>query len=75
MAIEQALKELINLFEKWGLRSDNWCLIGEWALVLQGWGVRERKNILDVYVNRDKLSCLVLSYIKILWLTRFYVRD
>lgn len=55
MTIEKALKELAKLFEKWDLSLDNWCVIGEWAFILQGWNIPERKNILDVYVDRDKL--------------------
>lgn len=55
MSIEKALIELLKLFKKWNIGPDDWCVIGEWALILQGWDVPERKSILDVYVDRDKL--------------------
>lgn len=55
MRIENTLEKLTELFRNWGLTQDDWCLIGEWAMILQGYSVKRREGILDVFVDRKKL--------------------
>ena len=55
MKLERVLEKLVVLLGKWGLKRDNWCLVGEWALVLQGYNLEGRKGIIDIYVNRVSL--------------------
>lgn len=49
------LETLSQLFGKWGLFLDDYCLVGEWALLLYGYDIEGRKGIIDVYVDRESL--------------------
>ena len=56
--IEQALVDLQEMFNKWGLTSDDYVLVDEIAYVLQGYeviGEEMKTRHLDTYININKL--------------------
>ncbi len=54
--IEKVLEELVKLFRKWGIGTNDFFLAGRYAYVLLGYPIRIRKGHLNINVNKNKLS-------------------
>ena len=58
VSLVEALEEIYNLFNKWGLSTKDYILVDEFAYVLQGYdvkGTEVESGHLDVYVNPEPL--------------------
>lgn len=55
MKLEKVLEKLEELFRKWGLSTEDWMLIANYAFKLQGYRVKLREGHFNVIVNEDKL--------------------
>lgn len=55
MKLEKVLEKLKELFDKWGLEQKDWILIADYAVKLQGYKVRVRKNHFNTIINKEKL--------------------
>lgn len=55
MRLEIVLEKLEELFRNWGLEKDDWILIANYALKLQGYLYKLRKGHFNTMVNKDKL--------------------
>lgn len=55
MKILKVLEKLERLLSGWGLSTDDWSLLGEWAMVLQDYKVTPRPGVVDICALKDRL--------------------
>jgi|TARA_Y100000034_G_C6764669_1_gene340829 hypothetical protein len=66
----QILKEIAAMLEKWGITTDDWVLVGDFAYVLNGYNLSSRKvssKHFDVIIGKSKWPWLREHHLETEW--------
>lgn len=55
MKLEKVLEKLEKLFSKWGFMQKDWILIADYAVKLQGYGVKVRRGHFNTMIDKKKI--------------------
>lgn len=61
---ENFIKELKELLFSFGLNAEDWCMHGEYALLLNGYDIMEREKHLDIFVRSKNLKWQIRDQIQ-----------